>query len=150
MAIRLVRRWVSKYHTVFWYSGQYIVSHRHTADGRHSNVTLILQTVILGGISPSITVWCETLVEGPTTWPVWPGSFSVFWGDVQRAILTHWGRVTYICVGKLTSIGSDDGLSPIRCQAIIWINAGILLIGPLGTNFSLKWYWNSPPVLVFC
>ena len=33
-------------------------------------------------------------------------------------------------------IGSDNGLSPVRRQAIIWTNAGILLIGPLGTNFS--------------
>ena len=51
-------------------------------------------------------------------------------------ILTHWGRVTHICVGKLTIIGSDNGLSPVRRQAIIWTNAGILLIRPLGTNFS--------------
>ena len=49
--------------------------------------------------------------------------------------LTHWGRVTHICVGKLIIIGSDNGLSPGRRQAIIWTNAGILLIGPLGTNF---------------
>ena len=32
-------------------------------------------------------------------------------------------------------ICSDNGLSPVRRQAIIWTNAGILLIGPLGTNF---------------
>ena len=50
--------------------------------------------------------------------------------------LTHWARVTHICVGKLTIIGSDNGLSPERRQAIIWTNAGILLIGPLGTNCS--------------
>ena len=50
--------------------------------------------------------------------------------------ITHWGRMTHICVGKLTTIDSDNGLSPGRCQAIIWINAGILLIGPLGTNFN--------------
>ena len=50
--------------------------------------------------------------------------------------LTHWGRVTHICVGKLTIIGSDNDLSPGRRQAIIWTNAGILLIGSLGTNFS--------------
>ena len=50
--------------------------------------------------------------------------------------LTHWGRVTHICVSKLTIMGSDNGLSPGRRQAIIWTNAGILLIGPLGTNFS--------------
>ena len=51
-------------------------------------------------------------------------------------MLAHWGRVTHICVGKLTIIGSDNGLSPERRQAIIWTNAGILLIGPLGTNVS--------------
>ena len=50
--------------------------------------------------------------------------------------LTHWGRVTHICVSKLTITGSDNGLSPDRRQAIIWTNAGILLIGPLGTNFN--------------
>ena len=33
--------------------------------------------------------------------------------------LTHWGRVTHICVGKQTIIGSDNGLSPGRRQAII-------------------------------
>ena len=40
------------------------------------------------------------------------------------------------CVGKLTIIGSDNGLAPEQRQAIIWTKAGILLIGPLGTNFS--------------
>ena len=50
--------------------------------------------------------------------------------------LTHWGRVTHICISKLTIIGSDNGLLPGPCQAIIWTNAGILLIGPLGTNFN--------------
>ena len=44
--------------------------------------------------------------------------------------------MTHICVSNLTIIGSDNGLSPGRRQAIIWTNAGILLIGPLGTNFS--------------
>ena len=51
-------------------------------------------------------------------------------------MLTHWGQVMYLCVGKLTTIGSDNGLSPGRRQAIIWTSAGILLIGPLGTNCS--------------
>ena len=65
-------------------------------------------------------------------------------------VLTQWGRVT-ICVSKLAIIGSDNGLSPGRRQGIIWTNAGILLIGPLGTNFSeilieidvfSKWIWK--------
>ena len=50
--------------------------------------------------------------------------------------LTHWGRVTHICVGNLTIIGSDNGSAPGRRPAITWTNVGILLIGPLGTNFS--------------
>ena len=63
------------------------------------------------------------------------------WGTGTMVIqlgfrLTHLGRVTHICVCKLTNIGSDNGLSLDRRQAIIWINAGILLIGPLGRNFS--------------
>ena len=50
--------------------------------------------------------------------------------------LTHWGRVTHICISKLTIIDSDNGLSPGPCQAIIWTNAWILLIRTSGPNFS--------------
>ena len=50
--------------------------------------------------------------------------------------LTHWSRVTHICVSELSFIDSDNGLSPGRRQAIIWTNDRILLIGPLGTHFS--------------
>ena len=42
----------------------------------------------------------------------------------------------HICIGNLTIIGWDNGLSPVRHQAIIWTNALSLPIGPLGTNFS--------------
>ena len=50
--------------------------------------------------------------------------------------LTHWGRVTHICISKLTIIGLDNGLLPGWCQAIIWTNARILLIGPIPRNFN--------------
>ena len=43
----------------------------------------------------------------------------------------------HICVAKLIIIGSDNGLSPGRRQAIIWANDGILSIGPLATNFNV-------------
>ena len=62
----------------------------------------------------------------------WDGNINV----VTKKISTHWGRATHLCVSKLTIIGSDNGLSPGRRQAIIWTNDGILLIGPLRTNFS--------------
>ena len=50
--------------------------------------------------------------------------------------LTHSGRATQIFVSKLTIIGSGNGLSPGHRQAIVWTNAGIVLMRPLGTNFS--------------
>ena len=55
---------------------------------------------------------------------------------VVKTPMTHWGRMMHICVSKLTIICSDNGLTPDQHQAIIWTNTGILLIGPLGTNFS--------------
>ena len=56
--------------------------------------------------------------------------------EISAIQLTHWGRVMHICVSRLTITGSDNGLLPGRHQAIIWTNAGILLIWTLGTNIS--------------
>ena len=77
--------------------------------------------------------------KGSVMWKTFPchhvtisSVFSALW----EQYLTHWGRVTHICVNNPTIIGSDNGLSPSRRQAIIWTNAGILLIETLGTNFS--------------
>ena len=51
--------------------------------------------------------------------------------------LTPWGRVMHICVNKLNHHWSRYKLvlAPTRRQAIIWTSAGILLTGPLVTNF---------------
>ena len=51
-------------------------------------------------------------------------------------VVTHWSRVPHISVNELTIIVSDSGLSPGRCQAIIWNSAALLLTGQLETNFS--------------
>ena len=51
-------------------------------------------------------------------------------------VLTHWGRVTYICVSKLAII-LDNLLAPGRRRAIIWSNAGILDI-----RNKLQWNLN--------
>ena len=77
---------------------------------------------------PIALVLCEHLVSAIALRPN-----SRHW---QIACLTHWGRMTHICVSKQIIIGSDNGLSPGRRQAIIWTNAEILLIRPLWTNFS--------------
>ena len=81
-----------------------------------------------------ILAWSVTNSSGSTLW-VCPMGVS-YGACLHNSLLTHWGRVTHTCVGNLTIIGSDNGLSPGRRRAIIWINAGILLNGPLGINFS--------------
>ena len=63
-------------------------------------------------------------------------SYQVHISFQASACLIHWGWVTHICISNLTIIGSDNALSPCWRQAIIWAIAGVLLIGPLGTNFS--------------
>ena len=69
----------------------------------------------------------------------------VYWLDiyVRQCLLSYNNSfrpsesyISYICVSKLRIIASDNGLSPCRCQAIIWTNAGILLIRTLGTSFN--------------
>ena len=69
-------------------------------------------------------------------WKQIRNSMQISFVEQASGLLTHCGRVKHICVGKQTIIVLDNGLSPGRRQAIIWTNAGILLIGPLGTNFS--------------
>ena len=56
------------------------------------------------------------------SWP-WPWGLNLW---------EHWLIEAHICLGNLTIIVSDNGLLPDRHQAIIWTNAGILLI----QNFS--------------
>ena len=77
---------------------------------------LILLYFFVAVIYHSLDLWCWT------------------WANDIHNSLTHWGRVTHICVSKLTIIGSDNGLASGQRQAIIWTNAGMLLIGPLGIN----------------
>ena len=87
--------------------------------------------------SALVLAWCaigDSLLPAAIT-----GSVTyIRWYHVLSGtnMLTHWGRVTHICVSKPTIIGSYNGLSPSRRQAIIWTNGGILLIRNRGTNFS--------------
>ena len=81
-----------------------------------------------------IALPCESTIQ--TLWKYILITSSLMKWRYMYMISTYWSRVTHICVSKLTSFGSDNGLSPGRRQAIIWINATILLIGPLGTNFN--------------
>ena len=73
------------------------------------------------------------------------GTLLFHWHSAQiirwvNLCLTHWGRVTHICVSKLTIIGSDNSLSLGRRQAIIWTSAGICY-WTLGNKF--QWTLNK-------
>ena len=72
----------------------------------------------------------NTLIKRSVSYINWNSNYLV------EELFLHWGRVTHICVSRITNIGSDNGLSPGRRQTIIWTNAGIVLIGLFGTNFS--------------
>ena len=84
-------------------------------------------------IYPLFFICCDlVLKQGSFNHRHFWSTFTFLWSN----LLTHWGRVTHICVSKLTIIGWDNGLSPGRRQAIIWTHAGTLLIRTPGTNFS--------------
>ena len=70
---------------------------------------------------------------GRNRWPFVANYF--FFLQTSSKSSTFMAFLTHICAGKLTIAGSDNGLSPGRRQAIIVTIAGILLFGPLETNF---------------
>ena len=51
------------------------------------------------------------------------------WPEVDLHIEAECRKDTSV---NKTIIGSGNGLAPIRRQTIIWTNAAMLLIGPLG------------------
>ena len=57
----------------------------------------------------------------------------IWYAQCLKLIEAEWCMYASV---NYTIIGSDNGLSPARRQAIIWANAGILLIGPFETNFG--------------
>ena len=64
--------------------------------------------------------------------------------DSEALVCLSWDIWTALCVitnnkWKWFKVGSDNDLSPGRRQAIIWTNAWMLLIVPLGTNVGLRW-----------
>ena len=76
---------------------------------------LVIQAEPAGGTSQRHTYL--TLLED--------GYESMEWWEHEALDLIHWGRVTYICVGNLTIIGSGNGLSPGWHQAIIGTNTSV-------------------------
>ena len=83
-----------------------------------------------------LRLWLGAVRQQAITWD----NFNKFQDLPGANELTHWGRVTHICFSKLAIIGSDNGLSPGRRQAIIWTNAGNIVNWSLGNKLQ----WNLP------
>ena len=79
--------------------------------------------------SMCVTNFLEITYTCPINGAYWPvtNCQSVPKSGSSKFSLTHWGPVTHICVGDLTIIGSDNGLSPGRHQAIIWTSVIICI-----------------------
>ena len=57
----------------------------------------------------------------------------------QQLLSGEQSQLTSKWLSNLTIIGSDNGLSPERRQAITWTNAGLLSMGLLRTYFCEIW-----------
>ena len=78
---------------------------------------------------------------------LWIAFLQVFWrkltydevwlySTLDVTAMTNWDQVKHIYITNWVIIGVDNGLLPIRHQAIIWTNADLLSIGLLRTNCS--------------
>ena len=86
--------------------------------------------------SPVLTKWWKLELTCYQIW--WPNFGYQIWFCTRLLIESKW-CIMHICISELTIIVSDNGLFPGWRQAIIWTNAGILLFGPLETNFCEIW-----------
>ena len=82
-----------------------------------------------------VMAWCHQATSHYLS-QCWPSSMLPY-GVATRPQVVNSSppNAAYVSVNWV-SIGSDNGLSPAQCQAIIWTSVGILLMGPLRTNFS--------------
>ena len=69
------------------------------------------------------------------------GFGGCFFNHDDIRILTHWGRVTHICVSRLTITGSDNGLSPGRRQLSHYLNQCWNIVNWTLRN-KLQWQFN--------
>ena len=135
---RYIRWWSTKMFIQYWES--FLMPHQGagaiSASGNGSDVIQDggrKRKLLLDGASKSLLILLKYI---PTIVLINGSEIKHYINSAVNIILTHWGRVAHICVGNLAIIGSDNDLSPGRRQAIIWTNAGILLILTLRTNFS--------------
>ena len=106
------------------------------------NLAFILASCVIHSLPLVGSNWCRWKLGTLDSW-----HWLVYMGRCKiNLIVGHFGNKALLQLIEAewriyaslnwVIIGSDNGLSPVRRQAIIWTNVGILLIWPLGTNFN--------------
>ena len=95
------------------------ISLKFVPKGPINNIPALVQ-IMAWGCSGGKLLSKPMMVGVPThicvTWPQWVNQLLLY--------------------GIRPTMGSDNGMSPGQCKVIIWTNAWILLIVPLGTSFN--------------
>ena len=107
-----------------------------------------------GGESvPGIPDACATgnftyLARGPSAGKVRVQCSKAKTAHCMTSVLTHWSRVTHICVGNLTIIGSDNGLAPGR-NSYIFIQENVFrnVVCEMAAILYRSHYVNIPHTL---
>ena len=118
---------------------------------KNAKYQICLKVACLFLISQTFKCFDLHLPRQMTRVAIWQGISHNCYGCFPRGLikinniysLRHWGRLAHICVCILSIIGLDNGLSPGRCQPIIWTNTGKLLMGSLGKKLQWKFNQNS-------
>ena len=87
-------------------------------------------------------MWIEVDIPSINLIPSWYDALAraivYVINDVTNTVNSMMSQMNYICISKLTIIGSDNGLSPVRCQAIIWT-----IIVNWTLRNKIKWNFNQ-------
>ena len=115
--MQIIRSWVGRNPNLIDFFATF-----HADYCRNSDVVRLIRLDVWCHLMISVTPWLQKKCVKSSMKGIMGGH-----GEVT-VTLAHWGWETII--------GSDNGLSPGRSQAIIWTNTGLLWIGPLGTYFN--------------
>ena len=83
--------------------------------------------------NPFILTWHMFVLQGQTSYLTGLTTLPLCIECSNQHFEAEWHMYASV---NYTIIGSDNGLSPPRRQAIIWTNDGLLLIRTFGRNFS--------------
>ena len=110
-----------------------------------SLIKILLKFIPIDNKSPAGHVIIWSLMGGKPLSKTMMDQFAKFYMFqcvilVSDDCLTHWGRVTHMCLGNLTIIGSDNGLAPNHYLNQCWNIVNRTYRNKLKWHFDRNWY----------